>query len=377
MRPKWESAVNTRQSLTWIHFGDLHMTEAGEENHRDFLSLIDEVNTHLAEQVDFCVLPGDNANNGTVAQYQLIRRALDALRCPIHIIPGDHDREPGDLQAFYSVLKAEPLPTALSLNGYQCLFLDVVSAGSGGPDFRLSLSDLKWMEAKLRQTATLDERAILFMHTYPADLKSCAGRLLDVIRQYPVLAVDIGHTHYNELSNDGRTIYAATRSTGQIEEGPVGFSIMHLERDVVSWRFKPLGSPWPLVMITSPADARLRTDRSELKFDQNLRQITARAWSAVGIRACRYRADEGPWIAMDSDGDSSRWTAPSPPTQIPRVLTVQAEDAAGHIGVESIDVAPIERARVADGSDADTIGPWPDKHILGTQLGPNRNGRHW
>jgi Icc protein len=24
-----------------------------------------------------------------------------------------------------------------------------------------------------------------------------------------------------------------------------------------------------------------------------------------------------------------------------------------------------------------TLGEWPDKHILGTQLGPNENGRHW
>jgi hypothetical protein len=23
------------------------------------------------------------------------------------------------------------------------------------------------------------------------------------------------------------------------------------------------------------------------------------------------------------------------------------------------------------------LGEWPDKHILGTQLGPNKNGRHW
>jgi Icc protein len=29
------------------------------------------------------------------------------------------------------------------------------------------------------------------------------------------------------------------------------------------------------------------------------------------------------------------------------------------------------------GSDADTIGAWPEKHIPGTQLGPNRNGRKW
>jgi hypothetical protein len=33
--------------------------------------------------------------------------------------------------------------------------------------------------------------------------------------------------------------------------------------------------------------------------------------------------------------------------------------------------------RVANGSDADAVGAWPERHVLGTQLGPNRNGRHW
>jgi hypothetical protein len=62
------------------------MTAAGEQNHRDFLSLIDEVNTHFGSEVDFCFLPGDNANNGSASQYQLIRSALQGGRvcstCP-------------------------------------------------------------------------------------------------------------------------------------------------------------------------------------------------------------------------------------------------------------------------------------------------------
>ncbi|QIE26582.1 hypothetical protein SBC1_41420 (plasmid) [Caballeronia sp. SBC1] len=33
--------------------------------------------------------------------------------------------------------------------------------------------------------------------------------------------------------------------------------------------------------------------------------------------------------------------------------------------------------RYADGSDNDAVGAWEEKHIVGTQLGPNRNGRKW
>ena len=54
--------------LSWVHFGDLHITEADEQNYRDFLALIEDANNHLADGVSFAVLPGDNADDGTEGQ---------------------------------------------------------------------------------------------------------------------------------------------------------------------------------------------------------------------------------------------------------------------------------------------------------------------
>ena len=71
----------------------------------------------------------------------------------------------------------------------------------------------------------------------------------------------MGHTHYNEIANDGRTLYSATRSTGQIEEGPVGYSVTNIDGKVISWRFVELGK-LPVVVITSPSDERLLTGSS-------------------------------------------------------------------------------------------------------------------
>jgi Icc protein len=91
------------ESLTWVHVGDLHITDEKQPNYRDFLSIIDTISTHLAGDVVFCILPGDNADDGSAEQYMLIRRGLERLKIPLHVIPGDHDRKPG------------------------CLFLDVLS----------------------------------------------------------------------------------------------------------------------------------------------------------------------------------------------------------------------------------------------------------
>jgi 3',5'-cyclic-AMP phosphodiesterase len=368
-------------SLTWVHFGDLHMRQGGEQNHRDFLALVDEVNTHLSGHVDFCLLPGDNADNGEVAQYLLIRSALARLRTPVHIIPGDHDREPGNLTAFYSTLGADRLPKALSQNGYRCLFLDIVSAGRGGPDFQLGLAQFQWLERELAEARAKNERGVVFMHAYPADLKTGGERLLRLLKENQVAAVDMGHTHYNELTNDGQIIFATTRSTGQIEEGPVGFSVMNLEGGGVSWRFKPLDSTWPFVMITSPVDERLVTDsRQRNQVVSGAFTVHARSWSAAGIVACRCRVGNSEWVSMKSTADPTRWILNCTAPEDPFNLTVEAEDGEGGFDVESIRVATPDFSapkRTANGSDADSVGAWPEKHIFGTQLGPNRNGKHW
>jgi 3',5'-cyclic-AMP phosphodiesterase len=57
----------------------------------------------------------------------------------------------------------------------------------------------------------------------------------------------------------GTAAACCARSTGQIEEGPVGFSVANIDAGVVSWKFAPLGE-WPLVMITTPADQALIID---------------------------------------------------------------------------------------------------------------------
>jgi Icc protein len=75
--------------LSRVHFGDLHITGEDEQNYRDFLALIEDVNTHLAGHIDFAVLPGDNADDGSEEQFRLVRRATGRLRIPLHILPGD------------------------------------------------------------------------------------------------------------------------------------------------------------------------------------------------------------------------------------------------------------------------------------------------
>ena len=41
------------KTLSWIHFGDLHISNEGDQNHLDFLRLIAEVNRHMRGDIAF------------------------------------------------------------------------------------------------------------------------------------------------------------------------------------------------------------------------------------------------------------------------------------------------------------------------------------
>jgi len=366
--------------LVYAHLGDLHITDAKARHYQDFLLMLVQLAVEGAGQLDFGYLPGDVADNGQPAQYRLVAAALKLLSMPVHIITGDHDMEPGSLANFYGLPAAVPLPKAVEVRGVRCLFLDVCGPGTGGPDFRLGAAQLAWLREQLSLAPAGTEIA-LFMHTYPADLRDAAERqeLTALLARHRVALVDMGHTHYNELANDGTTIYAATRSTGQIEEGPVGYSLVSLDQGIVSWRFKPLDGGFPFVLITAPADYRLLRHASQAVAQQFL--VRAAVFGANDVATVTYwLGDDGPQLPMQRDAQGVWWAEATRPASAGPLLalTVEAHDATGRPGRHQVRLAlaPYQLLpRPGAGSDDVRIGAWEANGILGTQLGPNRNAR--
>jgi 3',5'-cyclic-AMP phosphodiesterase len=364
-----------QKPLTFLHIGDLHLTEAGLQNHRDLRRIVDDVSSHVRGGIDFVFLPGDSADDGTPEQFRLVHDQMSRLSMPWHAIPGDHDFKPKSLDHFYRGLGVRRLPYATEIAGCHCIFLDVVSRGAGGPDFRLGASCMTWLRAQLDRARRDDDTAVVFMHAYPADLGDEAEELAAMFDEGPVALIDMGHTHYNELANDGRTIYAATRSTGQIEEGEVGFSLVAVDHGVVSWRFKTLDSAWPFVMITSPCDRRLMTGPHHIAGANCT--IRASAFGAVPIAEAAFRIDEEDWRPMYGC-DGGLFSATTPVPDRPFRLSARVTDQDRHQDIDTIEVSRVPMInRKPTGSDAGSVGAWPERHLLGTRLGPNRNGRKW
>jgi Icc protein len=366
------------QTVSWIHIGDPHMTRRGQQNEIDLGKIVDEINAVYAKGgVDFVFIPGDIADDGSVVAYEAFRQHLDRLQLPWFGIVGDHDVHEKSFQNFSEYI-APDLYSAFTIGPYRFLRLNAFSIPK--PDsFVVGGKQLQWLEAELQQCESQSQKALLFLHCYPSDLKHGGNELTELLHRYPVLLLEMGHTHYNEISNDGHVLYTATRSTGQIEEGPVGYSITTVAQSCVSWHFVSLGSP-SLVAITHPMDERLLTTRTTCAFDRSALPIHAKIWPLNRIRKVHAQISEK-FAALETQ-DGVLWEGELDATLVgdgAQELQVVATDESGLECRGSIRIllgeAPKRTFKPIDQDNA--IGEWKERGLLGTQLGPNKNGKKW
>ncbi len=360
--------------ISWVHLGDLHMTKAGEQNHLDLVEIVNEVNRTFAGSVSFVFLPGDVADDGSRAAYAVVRGELDRLNAPWCAIIGDHDVHEKSFANFLEAM-SERTHYAFTVGSVRFVAMNAFDVPHPG-SFAASAEQLAWVKDELQTAKDAGQTKVLLLHCYPSDLKVGRAELMELLRNFEVSLIDMGHTHYNEIANDGRTLYSATRSTGQIEEGPVGYSITNIDGGVVSWRFVEL-SKLPVVIITSPSDERLLTNTSET-LRGNLR-VRAKFWGDVEVLRATAHLD-GHDVTMERVEKSQVWEAHlSIPHEGVYSLVVSVEDSHGKVATDEIRVVsgdPAKRERVERDQD-NTLAAWPEHGLLGTQLGPNKSGKKW
>jgi len=373
-RPFQPESPDAAGVISWVHLGDLHMTKAGEQNHLDLAEIVNEVNRVFAGSVSFVFLPGDVADDGSLAAYTVVRGELDRLNIPWCAIVGDHDVHEKSFANFREAM-SEQTNYAFTLGEVRFVAMNAFDVPEP-PSFTVLEEQLRWAEEELQQATDNAQRKVLLLHCYPSDLKVGGEEVSRIVREYDVRLVDMGHTHYNEIANDGRTLYSATRSTGQIEEGPVGYSVTNIDGNVVSWRFVELGK-LPVVIITSPSDERLLTNTSA-KRHGNFR-VRSKFWGEAEVLWATAHLD-GRDVSMERVDKSQVWEAHlsiSRAGVYPLVVTV--EDTRGNVATDEIRVVSGDTAEPprAERDQDNALKAWPEHGLLGTQLGPNKNGQKW
>jgi Icc protein len=380
LRPFRPNLPDAAGVVSWVHIGDLHMTSAEGQNYHDLLAIVDEINAALARSISFVFLPGDVADHGSAAEYEIVRSALDRLTAPWCSIVGDHDVHEKSFENFLQFMAQKTTYSFQvgTVHFFAMNAFDVPDPGS----FALLPPQLDWLARHLAEMGD-GGTAVLLLHCYPTDLKQGGERLRSLVASPAVRLIDMGHTHYNEVANNGHTIYTTTRSTGQIEEGPVGFSVTTIDGPIVSWRFFPLGR-LPAVMITSPADERFITEETvdDLALTEAVR-VRAKVWSKGQIRSVSAKLGAHS-LALQNIPASAVWEGAFDKGLLPEgihTLSAEATDDTGQVAQDEIRFvygrsayqAPQRKERDQDNA----VDAWPERGLLGTQLGPNKSGREW
>jgi 3',5'-cyclic-AMP phosphodiesterase len=373
-RPFQPQSPDVAGIISWVHLGDLHITKAGEQNHLDLAEIVNEINRAFGGSVSFVFLPGDVADDGGRAAYAVVRGELDRLKVPWCAIVGDHDVHERSFANFLEAM-SERTQYAFTVGSVRFVAMNAFDVPHPG-SFAVSEEQLALVKRELQTATDAGQTKVLLLHCYPSDLKVGGCELMEIVRNFDVRLIDMGHTHYNEIANDGRTLYSATRSTGQIEEGPVGYSVTNIDGDVVSWRFVELGK-LPVVVITSPSDERLLTKSSETP--EGSLKVRAKFWGeAEAVRANAHL--NGHDVSMKQVEDSQVWEVNvSAPHEGVYSLSVSVADVRGTIATDEIRLVigdREERERVERDQD-NALEAWPEHGLLGTQLGPNKNGKKW
>lgn len=139
-------------------------------------------------------------------------------------------------------------------------------------------------------------------------------------------------------------------------------------------------------MITTPADERLVVEPTSWRqVVRGTVPIRAKVWGGARITNAWFRVDEGEFLPMRPLRGSALWEAEWASETVPdgiHTIEVVARDAARTSASDKIRVvvrqsgAYTPPARAKRDQD-NTIGAWLERGIVGTQLGPNKNGRKW
>ena len=96
------STPGPTEPFVFLHVGDTHLTDPRPPTPATCDEILAQIaGIHHHGGFDFVYLPGDLAENGCAAEYEILAKALaHHPKLPVRLIPGDHDRQPAGWTTF-------------------------------------------------------------------------------------------------------------------------------------------------------------------------------------------------------------------------------------------------------------------------------------
>lgn len=295
----------TSRPVVFVVPGDLHLTDAEQENYRTALRVVDEIN-HLIRP-DFVQFIGDNAQEARPAQFALFNSLRGSLAMPHDVLVGDHDvhddPDAGEFQrnagATYGVRR---------FPGVRFVRLNTQQAKPLG----LSSEQIAWFRDQTDEARAAGDQVVVFQHNYPYQIWEDfdgpgIAEWRGIVQTRRLTAIVCGHTHYFQEANDGRNIAVAVRSIGDPEGGQPGYLVGYLHGEDLAFAYRTAEETGPFVLVTHPREALLAAGPQHVVCGEDRVRVWIRSESPV-VSAWQ-RIDCGEWQPLTPSSDD-HWESP-------------------------------------------------------------------
>lgn len=118
----------------------------------------------LPDPVDCVVVTGDLTDDGNEESYRRVRRLLEPLQAPVHVLPGNHD-DRANLRAAFDLPGApdEPINYSFTVGELRVVVFDSIVPGQDAGAY--SPEQLRWLEEELGREST--RPTVLALHHPP------------------------------------------------------------------------------------------------------------------------------------------------------------------------------------------------------------------
>lgn len=330
------------ETVTFVWPGDLHLETADRDNYRAAAWMVEEVNRLI--RPDFVQFAGDNVQHATAEQFALFLGLCGRLQVPHYPLVGDHDAHHDPAAAAFRGHFGETYG-AVSLGGFRFIRLNTMEFKPLG----ISAEQIAWFRYQVDAALARDEQVVVFQHHYPYQIwEDFSGPGIDewreIVQTRRIAAIFAGHTHYGQIANDGRNACIATRSIGEPEGGPAGYSLVHLEGDNLALTYRTTDEKGPIALITHPRDVMLALTPAHIVRGEDYCEV--RVWMEEGEPsggkpaplAVTGRIDGGEEFALRHFADD-RFRAPLPGHALAKGehdLEVTLTDDAGQVASNRI-----------------------------------------
>jgi predicted phosphodiesterase len=246
---------------------------------------------------DFVQFIGDNVQDGTDKQFALFKDLVRRLQTSWYALVGDLDAQKNPDAVSFQEWIGDTCGS-LSLGGFRFVRLNTQQANPVG----LSSEQLGWFRRVVDEARAMDERIVIFQHNYPYQIwEDFDGTGIDgwweIVQTRRIHAILCGHTHYWQVANDGRNAMVATRSIGDPEGGPPGYTLAVFDGEDFAVVFRSIADRGPIVLITHPREAILATGPTHVVKGPD--EVRMRVWSRDAVELAGYQIDAGPWKPME------------------------------------------------------------------------------